>query len=984
MKQTSVVVPYRRLWLIGLLAAIPAVSAQQNPAAAEPAADTKDGEEVVALSPFTVSTDQDKGYRATNSISGTRLNTAIKDIPMPIEVITEQFLRDTGSKSLRESLRYSAGVLLQSQNDYGTPGGAYQGPGGVNNPEGATANQSQTSVKIRGFVTESVLRDGYLRQNSTDSVNISRVEVVRGPAALLYGVGNFGGIINYLPKTPEDKARGELGLSIGTYGFRRATIDLTGPVSKTWSFNYRLTGAWEDSEDYTDFRQSNHKFISPVVSFKPTATTEVVIDYELGDANDEGIGFQRVRSSVGPGPNNDQNEHAAFYTLPGTNGRTYRWSGPDTYLNTDASNLRLQVTQKIGENLNLLVGFNKSSVTFDKLDVIGNLQGWTDQFSNPDSAFGYVPFIPADPVNGTSNTGLGNMTGVTRATLAYRWVGEQTENDREQVRAELNWNFKLFEQSASKWLKMDNMIMVGFSEQRADNDQTTYQSAKNAANDFSWVTNYYNPTNVAPLRFGGLQANGTAQLPYLKNKGFVSTTWNQGSYAVYQGRLLNDRLTIVSGVRSDRNETTASSVTYLGTSAPTNSRRPADKDTTYQNGATFEIIPELSIYALKSGGLQPNFTGNVDTDGKPLPATLAKSKEFGLKVDFFKGKVTGTISSFKIKRTNSPIFYWWAPTSNRSRFNPNKDIVYQVNEFMPSSLGGPTWTNGAGQAALAQWNAAVAAGAIYQVAGSSNWYANASKTTGAAFLDAVFDYTKANGSSWPGWLYNSDGNTNNNWDNRASGPDGNEYVLGADSSSGWDTQIMFTPNDNLQIVLGYAHVKRVVDSAGKFAKSPYPQDRWAVWYFPNTDWGLTRVPLNKAYGDPADTSTWQGVNWGQGLPMDDTPEHQFTAWTNYAFTQGPLKGLSVGLGGYYESPRLYLSGLTHGGGQQITDKNGNPVMLKTKSRYNVNLMARYQFMLAEREASVQLNVSNVLNDQKLYGFIYSAPTTARLEFDYKF
>jgi hypothetical protein len=303
---------------------------------------------------------------------------------------------------------------------------------------------------------------------------------------------------------------------------------------------------------------------------------------------------------------------------------------------------------------------------------------------------------------------------------------------------------------------------------------------------------------------------------------------------------------------------------------------------------------------------------------------------------------------------------------------------------MPSSLGGPTWTNGAGQAALAQWNAAVAAGTIYQVAGSSNWYANGSKATGAAFLDAVFDFTKANGSSWPGWLYNSDANTNNNWDNRASGPDGNEYVLGADSSSGWDTQIMFTPNDNLQIVLGYAHVKRVVDSAGKFAKSPYPQDRWAVWYFPNTDWGLTRVPLNKAYGNPTDTSTWQGVNWGQGLPMDDTPEHQFTAWTNYAFTQGMLNGLSVGLGGYYESPRLYLSGLTHGGGQQITDKNGNPVMLKTKSRYNLNLMARYQFKLAERDASVQLNVSNVLNDQKLYGFIYSAPMTARMEFDYKF
>src|SRR5690606_38440287 len=101
-------------------------------------------DDVVVLSPFSVRTDKDKGYLATNSISGSRLNTAIKEIPMPIEVITEKFVRDTGSTDLRQSLRYSAGILLQSQNDQGTPGGAYQGPGSVNNPEGATANKTQT------------------------------------------------------------------------------------------------------------------------------------------------------------------------------------------------------------------------------------------------------------------------------------------------------------------------------------------------------------------------------------------------------------------------------------------------------------------------------------------------------------------------------------------------------------------------------------------------------------------------------------------------------------------------------------------------------------------------------------------------------------------------------------------------------------------------------------------------------------------------
>lgn len=958
----------------------PSVASAQTTASS----DTKK-EEIVVLSPFKVTTEKDRGYRATNSISGSRLDTSIKDIPMPIEVITEQFLKDTGAKDLRQGLRYSAGIQLQSQNDYGTPGGAYQGPGGVNNAEGATANRSQTSIKIRGFVTESVLRDGYLRQHATDSINIGRVEVVRGPAALLYGVGNFGGIVNYLPKMPEARQAAVVGLSVGSYGLKRVTLDTTGPITDKWDLNYRFTGAWEDADDYTQYRTSNHHFISPVISFKPTKTTEVLVDVESGKTREEGIGFQRVRSSVGPGPNNDQNEHAAFYTLPGTDAREFRWSGPDTYQDTKARNVRVQVTQQIIENLNLLVGYNNSKVNFEKLDVIGNLQGWTDLFANPDTAFGMVPFIPANPELGTSNTGLGVIGGLTRATLAYRWVGDDTQEDRDQTRVELVYNFKLFESSANKWLHMDNMLMLGRTDMRADRAITTYQSAWNQKNDNNWVTNYYNPTNLGPLRYGQKQANGTAELPYLKNTGSDATTWNQGNYLVYQGKLLDDRLTIVAGARKDRNETETTNVTYLSAApTPTTGRSATQKQTTYQSGLSYQVTREISVYALKSDGLQPNFTGYVDTDGNPLPATLAKSKEVGLKIDLFNGKLTGTISAFKIKRTNSPIFYWWAPTSNRlSRFDASKDIVYNVSNFSPSTVtGGSNGGNGATEASIAQWNAGVAAGSIYQL--NNTWYVNASKATGAAYLDAVFKYTYDNGSTWPGWLYNNDGNTNNAWDTRASGPDGNEYVLGADTSKGWDTQLMFTPNNNLQIVLGYAHVSRVVESSGSFSKSQVTGDRWAPWFFPNTDWGLTRVPLAEAYTDPSDTSTWTGTNWGAGLPMDDTPEHQFTAWANYSFTKGALKGLTVGVGGYHESPRLYLSGLTHGGGQQITDKNGNPVMLRTKSRDNVDLMVRYSFKLAQHDSSVQLNINNVLNDQKLYGFIYSAPTSARIEFVTRF
>ena len=106
-----------------LLSAQTVAKKDAAPSSLEPS--TKD--DTVILSPFVVSTNKDEGYRATNSISGTRLDTAIKDTPMPIEVVTRQFLEDTGATDLRSALKYSSGIILQSQNDLSNRGaGAYQ------------------------------------------------------------------------------------------------------------------------------------------------------------------------------------------------------------------------------------------------------------------------------------------------------------------------------------------------------------------------------------------------------------------------------------------------------------------------------------------------------------------------------------------------------------------------------------------------------------------------------------------------------------------------------------------------------------------------------------------------------------------------------------------------------------------------------------------------------------------------------------------
>lgn len=958
-------------WNRHLLAALLLISGSVAFAQTAPApADTRitaEGE-VIALSPFVVSTEKDKGYRATNSISGTRLDTPIKELPMPIEVITESFLRDTGSSDLRQSLRYSAGIVLQSQNDQGT--NAFYGAGGVHNPEGATANKTQSTFKVRGYITDVILRDGYRRQSATDSINIGRIEVIRGPAALLYGIGNFGGIVNYLPKNPLEKQQTWLGATYGSHDFMRTTLDTTGPLGQSGKAAYRLTGAWQDTGNQTELYNENHWFISPSLSFRPTSKTHVSVDFELGTQRETGLGFQsvRARSDIDGIGQADRLQSSGFVQFAGKDNRTFRWSGPDTFRDSDQNNLRAQVTQEVLPGLNLLAGYNRSRVTFDGRDVNGSMR----QNVGPVALRDTITVIPIDSANGSSEF---TRTQTPNTIFEYLWTKSTERNERQQARFEANYAFKLFE--SHKWLAIDSSFLVGRSTETAETATSLNRTANN-------TFNYKKPTDTTYLRFGR-QGDGSADAAMVNVNRIKTEAENTGDYAVYQGKFLDERLVVVAGVRRDQNDNAVDSATFHPTASSSSVRRPVQKDNTEQYGASFRILPQLSVYALRAGGIQPNFDGKRDAAGNPLGPVTAESREFGLKIDLLDGRISGTISKFKIKRSGVPFGQWWMPTL-KNTFNASRPIVYNVGNFSPSSVaGGSNGGNGAADAAIAQWNAGVAAGAIYQlpVNGTPNWYVNASQAAGAAYLDRVFTLTTTTNPGWPGWLYISDANTNNSWEDRGDGNGYQAFVQQEDESEGWDAQLMFSPTDNFQFLVSYAHTKRVITNPGKFIKYPYPENRWAVWNFPDSNWGLTGYPRDQVYTDPTDTSTWTGIGWGAGQSRDDTPKHSVSGWASYHFTGDTAKGLVLGVGGQWDSEREYFSGITVAG-QKQTNGAGKLTILKHKARLNLDLMARYPFKVQNRDAFVQLNINNVLGDEDLYGLIYAPGRNVRLELGYKF
>jgi iron complex outermembrane recepter protein len=956
----------RRVSALSLALLLPPwLQAQERRAATPDSAD----DATVVLSPFEVQTAADEGYRATNSISGSRINTPIKELPMPIEVITSDFLRDVGASDLRQSLRYSAGIILQSQNDQSV--NAFYGPGGVNNPEGVTANKTQSTIKIRGYVTDVVLRDGYRRQSATDSINIGRIEVIRGPAALLYGIGNFGGIVNYLPKTPELKPFTDVSFSVGTHEFVRATVDATGPLGDRWSAAYRVTAAAQSTGDHTELYDQKHYFVSPSFSFRPTPKTNVLVDVEYGQMDQDALGFLsvRARSDIDGVGQADRLQSSGFVEFAGKDQRTFRWSGPDTFRDTEQANARIQLTHEIFEGLDLLAGYNTSRVTFQARDVNGAME----QNIGPVALRDTITVIPIDSANGSSEF---TRTQTPNTIFKYQWSDTFEKNEREQIRAELNYRFDLFKEH-NRWLGIESNLLVGRSYERADRFTELVRSRDT-------MYNFKRPTDTSYIRFG-TQGDGSADVPMTLINQIDSTGWNTGTYGVYQGKFLDNRLVLVAGVRKDKNDYGVETEAFHPTASTSSARRPTQRDTTEQLGATFQIFPQLSIYALRAGGLQPNFDGLRDATGNPLGPVEAKSKEIGLKIDLLDGRISGTISSFKIERKGVPFGQWWMPTL-KGTFDAGRPIIYNVNNFSPASApGGSNGGNGAADAALAEWNAGIAAGAIYQreVNGTTSWYVNASQPTGAAYLDRVFNLTKSTMPGWPGWLYITDTHTNNSWEDRGDGNGWQAFVQQEDESEGWDAQILFTPTDNLQFLATYAHTKRVITNPGRFIKYPHPENRWAVWYFPDSNWGLTGYDLEEVYTDPGDTSTWTGIGWGAGQSRDDTPKHAVSMWGNYRFTEGSLKGLSFGLGGQWESEREYFSGVTVAGQKQSNTK-GELIILKHKARLNLDAMVKYEFDLRGRDAYVQLNANNILDDTDLYGLIYAPGFSGKLEFGLRF
>lgn len=282
------------------------------PAAAEPVAEGEE-EEIVATG------DKERGYRVPNTSTATKTDTPLRDVPGSIQVIPKQVITDQGVTRISDALRNVSGVA--PQRDY--------------------SDDTDTRFNIRGFSNESAtLRNGF-RVGASEIApnNIERIEVLKGPASVLYGQFEPGGVVNFVTKQPLSEPFYAASFTAGSFSFYEPSIDISGPLTKDKKLLYRLTAAYQNSGSFRDFVNGDQFSIAPTLSYQFSDATKLTIGYEFLSSNqtfDDGLPIDPV-----------------IFRLP-----ISRFLGePDDFIRGTTHNLNAALEHKFNENISLKTAF---------------------------------------------------------------------------------------------------------------------------------------------------------------------------------------------------------------------------------------------------------------------------------------------------------------------------------------------------------------------------------------------------------------------------------------------------------------------------------------------------------------------------------------------------------------------------------------------------------------------------------------------------
>lgn len=203
------------------------------------------------------------GYQALSAMSSTKTATPLERIPQSIQVVPQKVIKDQTNLTVDETVRNVSNV--QSFNDLNI------------------GNTDLAGSKIRGLKAEQWLDGLVVNYNTGDRdgfANVERIEVLKGPAAILYGGGSgapAGGAINIISKLPTDAAGGAFGITFGSNSYARPYFDINQPLSADGNVLFRITGEYTAADSFVDVLEQDRYSINPTLTFTNKTDTTLTV-----------------------------------------------------------------------------------------------------------------------------------------------------------------------------------------------------------------------------------------------------------------------------------------------------------------------------------------------------------------------------------------------------------------------------------------------------------------------------------------------------------------------------------------------------------------------------------------------------------------------------------------------------------------------------------------------------------------------------------
>jgi iron complex outermembrane receptor protein len=200
--------------------------------------------------------DRFTGYNATSGSTALRTDTPLLRTPVSMRIVPRQTMDDQQAISVTDAI--------------------------VGNSSGVQPNiYYWDSYKVRGFAIHPFWNGLYQHwANYIDTANVQSIEVVKGPAAVMYGRIDPGGFVSVLTKRPLETPYYSIQEQIGSWGLTRTTVDATGPLTADKTLLYRFNGEYFRKDSFIDFLNDRQHFLAPTLSWRPNEQFRANVAFE--------------------------------------------------------------------------------------------------------------------------------------------------------------------------------------------------------------------------------------------------------------------------------------------------------------------------------------------------------------------------------------------------------------------------------------------------------------------------------------------------------------------------------------------------------------------------------------------------------------------------------------------------------------------------------------------------------------------------------